>query len=205
MAARTPASERRSARERLLAAAQELFYKEGINTVGIDRVIEHAGVAKASLYDCFGSKEGLIRAYLTARHEARQKRLQERLAHYDNPRDRLLGVFDVMAEVAVESNFGGCAFIRASAEARAGSGVKSVCNESRSWIRALFTDLAREAGAADPERLAAQLVLLYDGASVSAQMDHDASAAASARAAAALMLDAAVAGSPLLASAESAS
>ncbi len=110
-----------------------------------------------------------------------------------------------MAEVAVESNFGGCAFIRASAEARAGSGVKSVCNESRSWIRALFSDLAREAGAADPERLAAQLVLLYDGASVSAQMDHDASAAASARAAAALMLDAAVAGSPLLALAESAS
>jgi len=197
MAARTSTSKRRSARERLLAAAQELFYKEGINTVGINRVIEHAEVAKASLYDCFGSKEGLIRAYLTARHEARQKRLQERLAHYDNPRDRLLGVFDVMAEVAVESNFGGCAFIRASAEARAGSGVKSVCNESRSWIRALFTDLAREAGAADPERLAAQLVLLYDGASVSAQMDHDESAAASARAAAALMLDAAVVGSSL--------
>src|SRR6266851_3730706 len=205
MAKKSLAPRRRSARERLLAAADELFYGAGINTVGIDRVIEHAGVAKASLYDCFGSKEGLIRAYLTARHEARQKRLQERLAHYDNPRDRLLGVFDVMAEVAVESNFGGCAFIRASAEARAGSGVKSVCNESRSWIRALFTDLAREAGAADPERLAAQLVLLYDGASVSAQMDHDASAAASARAAAALMLDAAIAGSSLSAPAESAS
>src|SRR2546425_5372851 len=162
MAARTPASERRSARERLLAAAQELFYKEGINTVGIDRVIEHAGVAKASLYDCFGSKEGLIRAYLTARHEARQKRLQERLARYDNPRDRLLGVFDVMADLAVESNFGGCAFIRASAEARTGSSVKGLCDESRSWMRTFFTDLARDAGAADPERLAGQLVLLYD-------------------------------------------
>jgi AcrR family transcriptional regulator len=186
MAARIPA------RERLLAAAEDLFYKEGINTVGIDRVIEHAGVAKASLYDCFGSKEGLIRAYLTGRHEARQKKLQQGLAQYDNPRDRLLGVFDLMAEVAVESNFGGCAFIRASAEPRAGSSVKGVCDESRSWIRALFTDLARDAGAVDPERLAAQLVLLYDGASVSAHMDHDPSAASSARAAAALMLDAAV-------------
>jgi len=192
MAARTPTHERRSARERLLAAAQELFYKEGINTVGIDRVIEHAGVAKASLYDCFGSKEGLVRAYLTGRHEARQKRLQQRLAQYDNPRDRLLAVFDVMAEVAVESDFGGCAFIRASAEARAGSSVRGVCDESRSWIRALFTDLARDAGAVNPERVAAQLVLLYDGASVSAHMDHDPSAATSARAAAALMLDAAV-------------
>src|SRR5712675_2907178 len=105
MNAKTGSRPRLSARERLLAAAGELFYENGINTVGIDRVIEHAGVAKASLYDCFGSKEGLIRAYLTARHEARQKALQEKLAQYDNPRDRLLGVFDVMAEVAVESNF----------------------------------------------------------------------------------------------------
>src|SRR3989442_12409438 len=76
MAARTPASERRSARERLLAAAQELFYKEGINTVGIDRVIEHAGVAKASLYDCFGTKEGRTPPSLTARPEARHKEFQ---------------------------------------------------------------------------------------------------------------------------------
>ena len=59
----TPESQtprRTSARERLLAAADELFYENGINLVGIDRVIEHAGVAKASLYDCFGSKEELI-------------------------------------------------------------------------------------------------------------------------------------------------
>ncbi len=64
---KTATPERLSARERLLAAAQELFYEEGINTVGIDRVIERAGVAKASLYDCFGSKDELICAYLEAR------------------------------------------------------------------------------------------------------------------------------------------
>jgi AcrR family transcriptional regulator len=180
-----------------LAAAEELFYEEGINTVGIDRVIERAGVAKASLYDCFGSKEGLICAYLIARHEARQRRLQDRLAQYDNPRDRLLGVFDLTAELVAEPNFRGCAFVRASAEYRAGSSVKGVCDESRSWMRALFTDLARGADAVDPDRLAAQLVLLYDGASVSAHMDRDPSAATSARAAAALMLDAAVGQSPL--------
>ena len=55
---------RPSARERLLAAADELFYEEGVHTVGIDRVIEHAGVAKGSLYNTFGSKDELIRAYL---------------------------------------------------------------------------------------------------------------------------------------------
>ena len=56
-----------SARDRLLAAADELFYEEGIHTVGIDRIIEKAGVAKATLYSVFGSKEELIRAYLAAR------------------------------------------------------------------------------------------------------------------------------------------
>ena len=192
MAAKAPTSQRRSARERLLAAAEELFYEEGINTVGIDRVIERAGVAKASLYDCFGSKEGLIRAYLTTRHEARQKKLHERLAQYDNARDRLLGVFDLMTEIAPATNFRGCAFIRAHAEAHAEDSVKAVCDEARSWIRGLFTDLAWDAGAVDPESLAAQLVLLYDGAAVSAQMDRDPTASASARAAAALMLDTAV-------------
>ena len=66
---------RKSARDRLLAAADELFYENCINLVGIDRVIEHAGVAKASLYDCFGSKEELIRAYIKGRAEKRQARI----------------------------------------------------------------------------------------------------------------------------------
>src|SRR5277367_4436573 len=71
---------RSSARERLLAAADELFYENSINTVGIDRIIERAGVAKASLYDCFGSKDELIRAYLEARNTARQTRVNEWIA-----------------------------------------------------------------------------------------------------------------------------
>ena len=71
-----------SARDRLLAAADELFYENGVNLVGIDRVIEHAGVAKASLYDCFGSKEELIRCYLQGRGERRQARIRERMAQF---------------------------------------------------------------------------------------------------------------------------
>src|ERR1700693_6324774 len=91
-------SGRTSARERLLAAANELFYENGINLVGIDRVIEHAGVAKASLYDCFGSKEELIRAYLKARSERRQARIRERMAQFLAPRDKNFGGFDLVAE-----------------------------------------------------------------------------------------------------------
>src|SRR5271168_3755658 len=67
MVVKSVSQDRRPARERLLAAADQLFYEEGFNLVGIDRVIERAGVAKASLYDCFGSKEELIRSYLQER------------------------------------------------------------------------------------------------------------------------------------------
>src|ERR1700734_3029228 len=108
---------RRSARERLLAAADELFYENGINLVGIDRVIEHAGVAKASLYDCFGSKEELIRAYLKGRADKRQARIVERLAGLETPQEKILGVFELMAETANRPAYHGCAFPRPGAEA----------------------------------------------------------------------------------------
>jgi len=189
---KSSSEDRRPARERLLAAADELFYEEGVNLVGIDRIIERAGVAKASLYDCFGSKEELIRSYLQQRHEARQVRLRERLARYASPREKILAVFDAMAEAAAKPDFRGCAFARASAEARPGSSVKAACDESRAWNLALFADLARQAGAADPDRVAQQLRLLYDGASVSAHVDASSSAALAARAMAELLLDAAL-------------
>lgn len=185
--------ERRSARERLLAAADELFYEGGIHTVGIDRVIERAGVAKASLYDAFGSKDELIRAYLQRRHEARKERLAARLEVRATPRERLLGVFDAMEETLAQPGFRGCAFARAGAESRPGSGIKAVCDDARGWMRELFAGLAREAGAADAEALGRQLQLLYDGALVAAQMDDRAGVAAAARAAAATLLDASVA------------
>ncbi len=183
--------DRSSARDRLLAAADELFYEEGIHTVGIDRVIERAGVAKATLYNVFGSKDELIRAYLTARHVARQERIRNGLARYETPRERLLGVFDVLGEVFARPGFRGCAFLNASAEATAGSAVAEVSGQSRAWVRSLFTELSQAAGAVDPDRLAQQFVLLYDGATVAARMDHDPTAAAAARAVATVLLDAA--------------
>src|SRR4051795_6789647 len=141
-----PASRRPSARERLLTAADELFYAEGVHTVGIDRVIERAGVAKASLYSCFGSKEELVRAYLENRHEIRRKRLLAGLERFDNPRDRLLGVFDVLAELTATPGFRGCAFYNASAESVAeGGAVEQVSNANRAWTRDLLTQLATDA------------------------------------------------------------
>ena len=90
---------RASARERLLAAANELFYAEGVQTVGIDRIIEHAGVAKASLYNTFGSKDELVRAYLEARHASVTQRIARAVDRYDTPRERLLAVFEGQGEL----------------------------------------------------------------------------------------------------------
>jgi AcrR family transcriptional regulator len=183
-----------SARERLLAAANELFYAEGVQTVGIDRIIEHAGVAKASLYNTFGGKEQLIRAYLDSRHTSTTERIEGALARHDTPRERLLSVFEAQGELFAQPDFHGCAFVSATAETRPGGLVDQAADEYRAWIRNLFTGLAKNAGAANPEALAKQLQLLYDGAGLSARMDHDPSAAVAARAAASALLDAAVTG-----------
>jgi AcrR family transcriptional regulator len=199
-AATAPASidarrDRLPVRERLLASADELFYAEGINNVGIDRILEHAGVAKASLYSTFGSKDELVRAYLEKRHATRRARIERHMAGKRSPRERLLAVFDAQAEAMGEPGFRGCAFLMANAEQPGQSRGKPVCDDYRAWIRALLVQLVREAGVRRPDALARQLLLLYDGVTVSAQMDGTgAQACASARAMAAALLDAAVGG-----------
>src|ERR1700729_2103666 len=179
-----------SARERLLAAASELFYAEGRHTVGIDRGIERAGVAKASLYNTFGSKDELVRAYLEARHAQTAGRITRYLERYSSPRERLLGVFEAQGELFADSGFRGCAFVAASAESP-GEAVSRAADDYRGWVRGLLTGLAREAGAAEPEKLGRQLHMLYDGASLSARMDRDPPSAVTARSAAETLLDAA--------------
>jgi AcrR family transcriptional regulator len=180
-----------SVRERLLAAANELFYEEGVHSVGIDRVIERAGVAKASLYSTFGSKEELVRAYLEGRHEKRRQRIARAVASHETPRARLLAVFDSLEDLFREPGFRGCPFVNASAESN-GDAVKSACGGSRAWVHSVFADLGREAGVQDPEGLARDLVLLYDGAITSAHMDRNPESAATARRIAAVLIDAAV-------------
>ncbi|MCG7207949.1 TetR/AcrR family transcriptional regulator [Streptomyces arenae] len=194
--AMTASAKAPTARERLLAAANELFYAEGVQSVGIDRIIEHAGVAKASLYNTFGGKEQLIRAYLDSRHVRLTERLLRAVDAAEDPRDRLLAVFDAQVELFAQQTYHGCAFVAASAEAKHGSAIEEASDTARAWIRALFTDLAREAGVPDPEALAHQLHLLYDGGGVSARMDRDPSAGAVAREAAGVLIDAALSKRP---------
>ena len=185
------APERRpSARRRLLDAAGELFYAEGVQSVGIERVIETAGVAKAALYNTFGSKEALVRAYLDERHAETADRLTAAVAAAKTPREAIVAVFAAQAELFTQPDFRGCAFVAASSEAPRGGLVEQGADEYRASIRTLFHDLAVHAGASDPDMLAAQLQLIYDGAGLSARMDHRPDVADPARAAVNALLDA---------------
>jgi AcrR family transcriptional regulator len=181
----------RTARDRLLQAADELFYAEGINTVGIDRVIEHAGVAKASLYSAFGSKDGLIRAYLEHRHVLRVARIERHRAHHSDPKSRMLAIFTSFDELTNSATWRGCPFIAATGEARTDATVNEVAGITRAFTRQCFVDDATALGVADPGALADQLVLLYDGAVVGAHVQRDRTAAARAGAMAELVIDSA--------------
>ena len=181
-----------SPRDRLLAAASELFYEHGVHTVGIDTIIERAGVAKASLYNTFGSKDELVRAYLEARHEARRARLTAEIERHEDPKERLLAIFDVLATTVAQPDFRGCAFANAVAESELDSTAADVTRGVRRWLLDTIVELTTALGVGDPAALARQLTLLYDGALAQSRLDPSPAAAEAAKAAANELVDAAL-------------
>ena len=175
----------------MLEAADRLFYTEGVRAVGIDRVLEQSGVAKGSLYYNFGGKDDLVRTYLQNRHQKWAARIDEQLAAADTAEAKILAVYDTLSHLFGQPDFRGCAFINAAADAPAGSAEELATKDFRIWLHALFAVHVVEAGFRDVDKVTKQLVLLYDGANISAQMDHDPEAAAAARDAAADVLKAA--------------
>ncbi|MFE6612140.1 TetR/AcrR family transcriptional regulator [Amycolatopsis sp. NPDC057786] len=160
--------------ERVLSAASELFYREGLNAVGVAAVAEAAGVTKKTLYACFGSKTELTVAYLRRRHDVWWAYLEERLAEAGRP--RALVVFDAYVDHPKLGSDRGCAFLNAAAELPAGHPGLDVIRRHKAAVRAKFADLLREdaPAAADPERLAEQLFLLLEGAVAHTGIDGDA-------------------------------
>jgi AcrR family transcriptional regulator len=148
--------------DRLLAAASDLFYNRGITAVGVDMLAEHASTTKRTLYQRFGSKDGLIAAYLQQRAHAWQTTLLAALndAAPSTPHDGLSVVFST-AEQWAYSNPRGCAFVNAWAELNSSrsSGVEIIAAEKR-WMLDLF---GRVIGRSD---IAAQVHLIYEGAHV---------------------------------------
>jgi AcrR family transcriptional regulator len=185
-----PEQRHRTAKQRLLQAADELFYNEGIHAVGIDRVIAHAGVAKGSLYYSFAGKDDLVRGYLTERHGKWADRVSAGIEAHTDPRERILAVYDALGALFAEPDYRGCAFMNALAEAAPDSVEAQAATTFRAWVRTLFLGLAADADAEDPKQLAESLVVLYDGAVATAQMDKAPQAAQTARHLADLVLDA---------------
>jgi len=159
---------------------------EGVQSVGVDRVIERAGVAKASLYSTFGSKEELVRAYLDERHAQILGRLRTGVDAVDpsDPVARILAVFDAQARIFRARGFRGCAFAAAAAEAPRDGRIGEATRSYRREIRELFTELATAAGADDPALLASQLQALCDGGGSAANLDRNPAIARAVRAAA---------------------
>ena len=164
---------RRPPRERLLEAARELFYAEGVHRVGIDRVIERAGVAKASLYSTFGSKEGLVRAYLDEYHDRMIGRRRAAAESQSDPVAAILAVFDSLARDYERPDYNGCAFSGARAEEPAGGPVDTAARAYRAEIRDIFRELCVKAGGSEPDLLAWQLQLLYSGGAESAKIERN--------------------------------
>lgn len=182
----TPTAQRSltPAAERLLRAASELFYAQGIRAVGVDTIAETAGTTKKTLYDRFGSKDALVVLYLEERAARWQRHLADHLERHGPGPDRVLAVFDALGSwFAGERR--GCAFVNAYAEL---GGTEhpalAVIRAEKAWTRQLFTDLAAEAGVDDPDGVAAILHLLYEGALVLGTAGDDPGALAAARAAA---------------------
>jgi AcrR family transcriptional regulator len=173
----TKTSKRPSARERLLAASDELFYRDGVHSTGIDAVIERAGVAKGSLYYIFGGKDELVAAYLRSRLEAWRHRIEALQAGVDDPDQKILVVFDAIADYVSLPEFRGCPFENADAEAPAGECQELATKEYRDWVAQFFLELAADTGIANSRALADALVVLYNGALTTAATAEPARAA----------------------------
>jgi AcrR family transcriptional regulator len=180
------------ARIRLLDVAASLFDRHGIHGVSLERVIDEAGIPESTLQDAFGGRDELVRAYLRLRHSRTRERISRGLTQYRTPREKLIGVFDIQGQAFSEPSFRGCVFVAAKVQALPGDLVDEVTGEYRAWLHELFLTLVSAAKVSQPEDLAEQLVLLYDGAGISAWMDQRPATVNTSRTIAAALIDAAL-------------
>ncbi|MCL4462222.1 MAG: TetR/AcrR family transcriptional regulator [Nitrospirae bacterium] len=163
-------------RKKLIETAADLFYRRGIENVGINEVIDRSGVARMSLYYHFPSKDALILAVLEHAAEIRLKALEEakQKGKDKDPRSRLLEIFRPMKEIVGEEGFRGCAFINAATErADPADPIHERVARYKSALRGVFARLAQEAGVLFPDLLAWQLLFLWDGTMTEVYIQQD--------------------------------
>lgn len=167
------------AAHRILDAASDLYYDRGINSVGMDLVAEQAGTTKKTIYDRFGSKDGLVVAYLEARARRWQQHVEDHLAALSSSLsssgsssgsgagvDRAVAVIDAL-ESWLAAGTRGCGFVNAYAELSTQSEAATrVVRREKEWIRLLYERLLDEAGYESPAALGRRLALVHEGAIV---------------------------------------
>ena len=158
-------------RDRLLGAADRLFYREGVRAVGIDRVLAEAEAAKASLYQHFGCKDQLVASYLERRTADARAKIEAYLA--DTPASqRALKFFDWVVEWAESKEFRGCPLQHTVSELTdAAHPARAIAHGQREWFAERFLEWTKAAGVKDPKVTARALVVLFDGAVAGSEID----------------------------------
>jgi AcrR family transcriptional regulator len=155
-----------STRDRLLDAAAELFYREGVG-VGVEALCRAAGVSKRSMYQLFESKDEVFAAGLDRSAAGYRAVLAD--PGGESPRERILRVFELLEEQSTAPDFRGCPFVAAAVEVKSPEHPASaVARRHKDALTAYFEAESRRAGAADPATLAKQLTIAFDGASARA-------------------------------------
>ena len=168
---------------RVLDAASQLFYEQGITAVGVDLIAERSRVTKRTLYNRFGSKDQLVVAYLSERDERWRAHVADAVAAAATPADAVVAPF-IALRAWMRDNPRGCAFINALAELPdADHPAHRLSIAQKEWLLQRFRDLAAAASCAEPLALARRLLLLHEGALATAPLQlglvEDASALAS--------------------------
>jgi AcrR family transcriptional regulator len=181
---------RQAPRQRILDTAYELFSRNGIRAVGVDRIVAESSVAKMTLYRHFPSKAELALAFLDLREQRWTRDWLQREVHRaaSTPRDRLLAVFDVLDTWFRRPDYEGCSFINTLLETAPSDPLHEAAAQHLAVITDFIEDLARQTGAEDPKNIAVQLQILMMGAIISAGRG-DLEAARRGRAAGELILD----------------
>ncbi len=165
-----------SARERILATASELFYREGIRAIGVDTVVERSGVSKTSLYRLFESKDALIAAFAAEQDRlfwARWDRIEEQ--HADDPRALLDALLSGIAKRIERPAYRGCPFFNLAAEFPDHNHPgRVIARGNKEEMRARLATIVAKLGAGDPNRVASQIALMINGAYVAGLMDEPA-------------------------------
>lgn len=167
-----PAPARSDARERLVSTASDIFYREGIHGIGVDRILDEARVTRATMYRHFTGKEALVVAYLDREDEAIRGYFSAAVDPSLTPAQLLELVVQGIAQDIEQRHTRGCPFINAAAEfPDPGSAVREVVTRHRAWFRSTLRDLAEAAGYDRPDAVADSLVLLRDAALVGGYLD----------------------------------